>query len=184
MKTFRKIMSFVLVLTFVLSFGIRAHAADKTTVSETFTNNSNTEQWRFIVVTKDPQWTNYKVVSGQPTKGTHLRKGDMLYYNDSGGSSANVSFSCALGVAGVGSVSVSVSVPLGQASGSGVGTALRASKEGYYVIKARKYIQPTITFVQYRYRSVTSNSWGSWTNPSVHNKEYTVVKKDPVLVRK
>lgn len=73
--------------------------------------------------TVDTKWTGAKYVSGQAKIGYHLKKGDMLYYSESGGSSsATVSVSV-----GYGGVRVGISVPLGKKASNGIG--LKAQKK-------------------------------------------------------
>lgn len=128
------------------------------------------KQHRFIYITTPPVWTKYKFVANQPRKGTYLNKGDGLYYGESGGSSASVSFS--LGYAGM---SVSMDVPLGKVSDY-YGTFKRANKRGYYKIKAKKQIIPTIWLIQYR-----DTPYSKWSKGVVYNKTYKVNRVVPVL---
>lgn len=170
-------MSILFVLVFSLFIPtVTALAADKTVYSQPYYSSSilGNTQHRFITITKDPKWTSYKWVSGQPSKGTYLKKGDSLYYGESGGA-ASISF-----VVGYGCASVSFNVPLGKANSSHMGKSLKANKSGYYKIRAKKYIQPTIKLIQYRYR--TNGKWGSWRKASYYSKSYKVVRSYSELV--
>ncbi|KAB1438689.1 hypothetical protein [Candidatus Galacturonibacter soehngenii] len=79
------------------------------------------------------------------------------------------------------SASVSFDVPLGKTYNSYYGKALKADSSGYYIIKAKKYIKPTIKFIQYRHKK--NGKWGSWEKPSVYSKSYETVKSYSALVK-
>lgn len=160
-----------------------AYAKDSTSTSYPFSYPTRpNEQWRFITVVKDSKWTKLTTVQGQPTKGTYLRKGDSLFYGESGGKKASISFGVGLGVkfANV-SANVSFSVPLGKAHSSYFGKALKANKSGYYLIKAKKNIKPTIVFIQYRHKK--NNKWGTWEKASFYSKDYKVIQSYSTLVK-
>ena len=79
--------------------------------------------------------------------------------------------------------SVTFSIPMGKAYDTYYGKALKAHKDGYYVIKAKKYIKPHIQLIQYRYRK-NGETWGKWSTPTVYNKSYEVLQSYSVLVKK
>lgn len=62
------------------------------------------------------------------------------------------------------------------------GIALKADTSGYYIIKAKKKIKPTITLIQYRHKN--SAKWGSWEKKSVYSKTYSTVQSYSTLVRR
>ena len=106
----------------------------------------------------------------------------MLYYSDAGGKTASVSFGISFGTAYANaSTTVSFDVPLGKPAGS-YGKCLVAHKNGYYVIRAKKEIKPTIQFIQYRYKR--NGKWQSWTKPKVYSKKYTVCRVNSELLEK
>lgn len=155
----RNLLIILAVLVLGNMMSIQVYAKDSVRCSSTFSYPTNSkEQWRFITVIKDPAWTKLATVQGQPTKGTYLKKGDYLFYGESGGKSVTISFGVGLGVKYANaSASVSFDVPLGKAYNSYYGKALKANKSGYYVIKAKKYVKPTIVFIQYRHKKVVEN---------------------------
>ncbi len=175
-----KIISLLLVFTLLncsLMYATPVMAKDSIVTSPPYYSDptpGNT-QHRFITITKDPAWTSYKYVSGQPTKGTYLEAGDGLYYGESGGSKVSISFA----IEYAGCVSVGFSVPIGKMSNSYYGKFLKAKSKGFYKIKARKEIKPTIKLIQYRYRK--NGKWGSWGKAKVYSKKYTVVRSQSVL---
>lgn len=151
-------------------------SADTTTYSGPYNyDNSGSRQYRFIVVTKTPQWTGNHYVSGQPTKGTYLKKGDMMSFNYSGGSSYSVSIGVGLGVG-----SVSVSIPTGKLTSS-AGTIIKASSSGYYKLAVNKQIKATVKLIQYRTRQ--NGGWSSWTKAGVYSTSYELVRQVPSLVK-
>lgn len=86
--------------------------ADTTSYSGAYNyDNTCNKQYRFITIVKSIQWTGNHYVSGQPTKGTYLKNGDMLYYSESGESTYSLSVGVAYGIG-----SVSLGIPLGKAS--------------------------------------------------------------------
>ena len=154
-------------------------ASDQTTISDPYYSDSTgvgNKQHRFITITKDPKWTSCKYISGQPKNGTYLKKGDGLYYGESGGDSTSLSFSL-----GYGCASVAISVPLGKLGSSHFGQFLKATSKGYYKIKAKKEIQPTITLIQYRIK--TNGKWGNWGDTKVYMKKYEVLRTKATLER-
>lgn len=164
---------------------IPAFAKDTVTVSDTYNSSPSggNQQHRFITVVKDPAWTKLKKISGQPTKGTYLKKGDMLFYTEGGGKSVSISFGVSLGSTYANaSASVSFDVPLGKMNSTQYGKAMRASSPGYYIIKAKKKVQPTIKFIQYRNKQ-SNGKWGAWGKPSVFSKNYKVIQAYSTLVK-
>ena len=142
------------------------------------------EQWRFIFIDKDPKWTKLKTIQGQPKNGTYLKSGDSLFYGENGGKKVDISFGVGLSAQYEGvSASVTFSIPMGKAYDTYYGKALKAHKDGYYVIKAKKYIKPHIQLIQYRYRK-NGETWGKWSTPTVYNKSYEVLQSYSVLVKK
>ncbi|QFR22184.1 hypothetical protein [Schleiferilactobacillus harbinensis] len=105
--------------------------------------------------------------SGQPTKGTHLKKGDGLIYTPSGGST--VTYSVNFGYGGV-----SFGVGIGSAAEGSVGVLLVAPSAGYYKVWADKTMK------------VTSTQWyghqiaGSWVALSPLHAA-TMSSSNPVL---
>ena len=139
---------------------IPVYGKDVTTCSGIYSYPTNdNEQWRFIYVVKDPQWTPLKVVPGQPTNGTYVEKGNFLFYGESGGESVTISFGVSLGPQYANaSANVGISIPLGTVSYLGQG--FKAKKSGRYLIKVKKEVQPTITFIQYRRKVNNSGANG------------------------
>ena len=73
--------------------------ADTTSYSGAYNyDNTCNKQYRFITIVKSTQWTGNHYVSGQPTKGTYLKNGDMLYYSESGESTYSLSVGVAYGI--------------------------------------------------------------------------------------
>lgn len=95
-----------------------------TTITDKIVLPEAGQEFRYLK-TVDTKWTGAKYVSGQAKIGYHLKKGDMLYYSESGGSSsATVSVSV-----GYGGVRVGISVPLGKKASNGIGIGLKAQKK-------------------------------------------------------
>ena len=161
------------------------HAKDRIVYSKVYGYPTNdTEQWRFIDIDKEPRWTKLKTIEGQPKNGTYLKRGDALFYGENGGKKVNISFGIGLSAKYEGlNASVSFSIPMGKAYNTYYGKALKADKNGYYVIKAKKYIKPHIQLIQYRRRKSTE-SWGKWDEPKVHDKKYEALQSYSVLVEK
>ena len=149
---------------------IPVYGKDVTTCSGIYSYSTNdNEQWRFIYVVKDPQWTPLKVEPGQPTNGTYVEKGNFLFYGESGGESVTISFGVSLGPQYANaSANVGISIPLGTVSYLGQG--FKAKKSGRYLIKVKKEVQPTITFIQYRRK--VNNCWSEWGKPQVYSTRY------------
>jgi hypothetical protein len=59
--------------------------------------------------------------------------------------------------------------------------ALKADTSGYYVIKTKKKIRPTIQLIQYRHNK--SGKWGSWEEASVYSETYETVQSYSTLVK-
>lgn len=185
-KQVTKLLLIVMILAISNIATIPIYAKDTITISKNIYNyppNSPTEQFRFITVVKDSAWTKLETVEGQPTKDTYLKKGDSLFYGASGGKSIGISFGISLGVAyGNVGANVSFSVPLGKVSNSYYGKALKADKAGYYIIKAKKNIKPTIMFKQSRYKKV-DGKWGDWEKPILFSQSYEVIQEYSILVK-
>lgn len=180
-KVFRFAIMSMFVLTLLSFKDTDVHAKDSVSYSDVYSQpTDNSTQWRFIYVTKDSMWTKNKRISGQPQKGTYLKKGDFLYYSESGGESCSLSFALGLS-SGIFSGNVSISVPIGKMGAVTTGTGLVAGSKGYYVIKAKKQVKPTITLIQYRKKN--GNKWGKWGRAQVYNKSYTVQKIKPSLYK-
>lgn len=187
MRKAKKLLIILMVLVIGSTIVTPVYAKDKITIGKVIGNyppSHPNEQFRLIFVVKDPKWTKLKTVADQPTKGTYLKKGDALFYGEKGGNSVGISFGFSLG-AGYGSVSgnVSFSIPLGKAYSTSYGKILKASKSGYYIIKAKKNIKPTIILIQSRYKKPFTNEWGPWEKPKVYTKKYEIVQSYSTLVR-
>ena len=114
MKYKKYLMGFLFVFSilFTTIVGTSNVLADTTSYSGAYNyDNTGNKQYRFITIVKSTQWTGNHYVSGQPTKGTYLKNGDMLYYSESGG--PNYSLSVGVGYK-IGSVSLGI--PLGKIS--------------------------------------------------------------------
>jgi hypothetical protein len=164
---------------------IPVYAKDSVSYSSAYARPTKSdEQWRFITVVKDPLWTKLVTVEGQPTKGTYLKKGDSLFYGENGGKS--IPISVGVTIAKVVSVGVGFNIPMGKAYNTYYGKSLKADKSGYYIIKAKKKIQPTIKFIQYRHKQngyLQNGKWGSWEKAKYYGKNYKVVKAYSTLVK-
>lgn len=191
-KIVKKLLMILTVLVIIDTISIPVYAKDSVTCTGTFYTSptKRNEQVRYIKVVKDPVWTKLKTVGGQPTKGTYVKKGDSLYYGSSGGTKAPITLSVGVGATyGYGSASVSLNIPIGKASSSSYyGKILTASKSGYYLIKAKKKVQVTVMFKQYRHRKTNnpysnSGKWGSWGKAKVSSKKYKTIKTYSKLVR-
>ena len=93
-------------------------------------DNTGNKQYRFITIVKSTQWTGNHYVSGQSTKSTYLKNGDMLYYSESGGSTYSLSVGVAYGIG-----SVSLGIPLGKITTGTFGAAVKATGKGCTVCK-------------------------------------------------
>ncbi len=101
--------------------------------------------------------------------GTYVEKGNFLFYGESGGESVTISFGVSLGPQYANaSANVGISIPLGTVLYLGQG--FKAKKSGRYLIKVKKEVQPTITFIQYRRK--VNNSWSEWGKPQVYSTRY------------
>ncbi len=179
MKHKKYLMGFLLVFSilFTTIIGKSNVWADTTSYSGTYDYDySGSRQYRFITIVKSPQWTGNHYVSGQPTKGTYLKNGDMLYYSESGGSTYSLSVGVAYGIG-----SVSLGIPLGKISTGTFGTAVKATGKGYYKLALNKQIKATIMLIQYRTRQ--NGVWSSWGSPSVYKKSYETVRIKPTLIK-
>lgn len=82
MKYKKYLMGFLFVFSilFTTIVGTSNVLADTTSYSGAYNyDNTGNKQYRFITIVKSTQWTGNHYVSGQPTKGTYLKNGDMLY---------------------------------------------------------------------------------------------------------
>lgn len=191
-KIVKKLLMLLTVLIIIDTISIPVYAKDSVSCSGTFYTSptKRNEQVRYITVVKDPVWTDLKTVAGQPTKGTYLKKGDALYYGSSGGTNAPITLSVGVGATyGYGSASVSLSIPLGKASSSSYyGKILTASQSEYYLIKAKKEVQVTVVFEQYRRRDTINpysdtGKWGAWGKAKVSSKKYKTIRTYSKLVK-
>lgn len=171
----RKLNIFIItiaILILFLSSVTTAYAGTK--AGKPFFGNDG-RWWRYITSSQQ-KWTTYKYVSGQPSKGTYLKKGNFLFYQSSGGSNVSVSFSVGYGVGSIG-----ISVPLGKPAKSGVGTGLRAPSNGYYKIKVKKLVQISVKTSQ-ACGSKNRKPNGKWKNQYT-KKSYKTVRVYPTLVK-
>ena len=179
MKYKKYLMGFLFVFSilFTTIVGTSNVLADTTSYSGAYNyDNTGNKQYRFITIVKSTQWTGNHYVSGQPTKGTYLKNGDMLYYSESGG--PNYSLSVGVGYK-IGSVSLGI--PLGKISNGTFGIGVRATGKGYYKLALNKQVKPTIMLIQYRTKQY--GKWSSWGEPSVYSKKYQTVRIKPALIK-
>ena len=151
--------------------------ADTTSYSGAYNyDNTGNKQYRFITIVKSTQWTGNHYVSGQPTKGTYLKNGDMLYYSGAGEST----YSLSVGVAYV-IGSVSLGIPLGKITTGTFGTAVKATGKGYYKLALNKQVNPTVMLI--RYKTKQNGKWSSLGKASVYSKSYETVRIKPTLIK-
>lgn len=139
-------------------------------------DNTGNKQYRFITIVKSTQWTGNHYVSGQSTKSTYLKNGDMLYYSESGGSTYSLSVGVAYGIG-----SVSLGIPLGKITTGTFGAAVKATGKGYYKLALNKQVKQTVMLIQYRTKQ--NGKWSSWGKASVYSKSYETVRIKPTLIK-
>lgn len=174
---------FVIITTFVIicSQSVMVSAYTKS-VSETYRYPTDSRhEWRFVTITgsdSDAKWTKYHYISGQPKKGTWLKKGDLMFYQSNGGSNSSLSFTVGYGFA-----SVSLDIPIGKISSTSYGVAKQAQKKGWYKIKLKKLVKPIVVYKQsrsYQYSYPRGYSWTEWST-SIYSKKNVVLQEKAVL---
>ncbi len=150
----------------VVAVFIPSTAFAKSNVKVTKAKYARGYYYRTVTVT-ETKWTSEKYVSGQPKKGTYLKKGDSLSYGENGGSvKANLSMSVGYGIGSVG-----FSIPLGKQGGSGVHAVnLVAKSKGYYKVKAKKQVKTTVIVVQMKSQKANS----AWQNLKPYKTTETI----------
>ena len=132
----KKCVGFIVMVVLLTTMSTSVYAKDRISYGKAYSYPTNDlEQWRFIFIDKDPKWTKLKTIQGQPKNGTYLKSGDSLFYGENGGKKVDISFGVGLSAQYEGvSASVTFSIPMGKAYDTYYGKALKAHKDGYYVV--------------------------------------------------